>query len=41
MLPVPKFAFATVELIVFPLPVFAIATDVLPKLNEVPLFVIV
>ena len=38
---VPNPTFATVELIVFPLPAFAIATDVSPKLNAVPLFVTV
>ena len=37
----PSPTFATVELIVLPLPAFAIATDVFPKLNTVPLFVIV
>ena len=37
----PNPTFATVELIVFPVPEFAIATDEFPKLNVVPLFVTV
>ena len=38
---VPKFTFPTVELIVFPVPAFTIATEETPKVNVVPLLVIV
>ena len=41
MLPVPKFALPIVELIVFPVPAFVIATEESPKVNVVPLLLIV
>ena len=37
----PNDTFPTVEFIVLPVPAFAIATEVFPKLNAVPLLVIV